>query len=107
MKRKFEITNASGGAAFTVRVVTRASSTEVAGMQDDGVLKIRLTAAPNEDANQQLVQFLAETLGVSPKQIEIVAGASARDKLISIDGISPDILEEKLLSVIDHSGRDD
>lgn len=101
MKREFKITGASGGAAFTVRVVTRASKTEVAGIQEDGILKIRLTASPNDgEANKQLIEFLAETLGVKTSQIEIVAGVNARDKLISIDQISPEILEEKLYSIV-------
>ena len=46
MSRRFEITDARGGAALTVRVVTQAERTEIAGVQDDGVLKIRLIASP-------------------------------------------------------------
>ncbi len=95
--RKFEIKDAVSGAAFTVRVVTRASRTEIAGVQDDGILKIRLTASPAEgNVNEQLIEFLAERLGVSPQQIEIVAGLNNREKLISVEGINPSELEERL-----------
>ncbi|MBN1967112.1 MAG: DUF167 domain-containing protein [Anaerolineae bacterium] len=97
-ERKFEIKDAVSGAAFTVRVVTRASRMEIAGVQDDGVLKIRLTASPAEgNVNQQLIAFLAERLAVEPERIEIVAGQNGREKLISVEGLDPAALEERLV----------
>lgn len=95
--RKFEITDARGGIAFTVRVVTRATNTELAGMQDDGILKIRLKASPASDpaANEELRQFIAEQLGVAVEKVEIVAGADGRDKLVSVEGITPEAVEAK------------
>jgi uncharacterized protein YggU (UPF0235/DUF167 family) len=96
--RKFEIKDAVGGAAFTVRVVTRAARIELAGTQDDGALKIRLTASPSDGnaVNEQLIEFLAEQLEVPQKAIEIVAGMNSREKLISVEGIDPRVLEAKL-----------
>lgn len=97
--RKFQrITDAQGGVAFTVRVVTRAVNTELAGVQDDGILKIRLKASPAGDpaANEELRQFLAGHLGVSVEKVEIVAGADGRDKLVSVVGVTPDDVESKL-----------
>lgn len=97
MTRKFEITDAVGGAAFTVRVVTRATATEVVGLQDDGSLKVRLQASPAGDphANAELIGFLAGLLGVSPDRIEIVAGQNGRDKLVSVEGVSTDVVEDR------------
>lgn len=97
--RKFEITDAKGGAAFTVRVVTRATSTEIVGKQEDGSIKIRLVASPAGDpsANEELINFLAKKLGVEKKKIEIVAGGEGRDKLVSVEGITTDDLEGKLV----------
>ncbi len=98
MPREFRITDAQHGAAFTVRVVTRADNVEIVGLQDDGVLKIRLTESPAEDrANAQLVQFLADVLEVTPAQIEIVAGADKPNKIISVKNVSPAWVEEHLL----------
>lgn len=96
--RKFEITDAKGGAAFTLRVVTRAVNTEIAGIHEDGALKIRLQAqsAGAPDANEELVSFLSEQLGVDKKKIEIVAGHSTREKLISVEGITTQDVETKL-----------
>jgi len=96
--RNFEITDAKGGAAFTVRVVTRAVETEVVGVQEDGSLKIRLKASPagDEAANTELVDFLSAQLGVEKAKIEIVAGREGRDKLVSVEGITTALVEEKL-----------
>ena len=98
MPREFRITDAQHGAAFTVRVITRADNVEIVGLQDDGVLKIRLTESPAEGrANAQLVQFLADVLEVPPAQIEIVAGADKPNKIISVKNVSPAWVEEHLL----------
>ncbi len=97
MPRRFEITDAQHGAAFTVRVVTRADKKEVVGVQDDGSLKIRLTESPaGGAANAQLLQFLAEILEVDPIQIEIVAGADKPNKIISVKNVTPGWVEEHL-----------
>jgi uncharacterized protein YggU (UPF0235/DUF167 family) len=109
-KRKFEITDAKGGAAFTVRVLTRAVNTGVAGIGEDGSLKVRLVSSPAGDpaANQELIDFLAAQLTVSPDKIEIVAGANGREKVIAIEGVSPRTIESFLDSahgVVDDSGE--
>lgn len=92
MDRNFEITDAKGGAAFTVRVVTRAVHTEFVGIQEDGSLKVRLMATPagTDEANNELLGFLSGELGVPLNKIEIVAGRDGRDKLISVEGITTD-----------------
>lgn len=98
MDRKFQITSAKGGAAFTVRVVTRSDAVGLAGVQEDGALRVRLTAsdAGDKEANDELVGFFAGLLGVKPISVEIVAGQGQRDKLLCVLGVSSDELEEKL-----------
>lgn len=96
MERKFRnITDARGGAAFTVRCVTKAANTELVGLQDDGSLKVRLVASPAGDpaANKELTDFLAKMLDVPKEKIEIVAGANGRDKIISVEGITAEQVE--------------
>jgi uncharacterized protein YggU (UPF0235/DUF167 family) len=101
MDRQFRITDAKAGAAFTVRVVTRAANTEFAGIQEDGSLKVRLQASPAGDpaANKELLDFLAKSLNVAHAQLEIVAGAEGRDKLVSVEGITTKEVEEILSKV--------
>ena len=48
MPREMRITDAKRGAAFTVRIVTRAQRDELVGIQEDGSVKVRLTASPAE-----------------------------------------------------------
>lgn len=95
--RKFEITDARGGAAFAVRVVTRAEVSEIIGTQEDGALRVRLVASAAGDpaANDELVHLLAKHLQVPTNKIEIVAGANGRDKMISVEGISTGDLEAR------------
>ena len=97
MNRKFEITDAKRGVAFAVKVITRAQSNEIVGVQDDNILKIRLTASPADgQANAALIKFLAQHLGVAENQIEIVAGTDKSDKMISVSGLSTAEVEAKL-----------
>lgn len=83
--RKFKLHNGRKGTAIAVRVTPRARRTEVAGIMDNGTLKVRLTAAPQEDeANAALIAFLADLFEVRKNRIEIIAGHSSLDKIISI-----------------------
>jgi uncharacterized protein len=83
--RKFHLHDGKRGAALAVRVTPRATRNEITEIQSDGTVKVRLTAPPVEgEANQALVSFMAEVLGVPPSKLDIVAGLSGRDKLISV-----------------------
>jgi len=97
-KRDREFKDPRGGAAIGVRVVSRTTQTEIAGKTEDGAVKIRLMAesASDEAANKELVDFLATQLGIEPTKIEVVAGAEARDKILSIEGLSSGEVEAKL-----------
>ncbi|MDP1993582.1 MAG: DUF167 domain-containing protein [Syntrophales bacterium] len=75
------------GAVFRIRVVPRASRSEVAGIQGDA-LKLRLNAPPLEGkANDECIRFLAEILGVKKAQVTIIAGHTARTKTVAVEGI--------------------
>ena len=96
-KIEFKITGAERGAAFVVTLVSKASKTEIVGRHGDAI-KIKVTAPPEKGkANEQLLELLAEKLGVSKGQLEIVAGAKSRHKIISVTGVTPQEVEEKLL----------
>lgn len=73
--------------SLTVHVVPRAKATEVAGRHGNAV-KIRLAAPPvNGAANDELVRFLAERLGVPRSAVTITAGHAGRRKSVKITGI--------------------
>jgi len=93
---QFKITEAESGVTFVVRVVPRASRDEIVGIHGDA-LKVRLTAPPVEGrANEALVAFLAQRLGVRKSQVEIIAGATSRRKMIRITGLLAQEMEERL-----------
>ena len=69
---------------FTIRVTPRASANAVAG-ERDGVLLVRVTAPPIEGkANDAVVALLARTLGTPRGAIQVVRGAGARTKRVSV-----------------------
>jgi uncharacterized protein (TIGR00251 family) len=70
-----------------VHVQPRAERTEVVGWYGDAV-KIRLAAPPIDGAaNDELVAFLADELGVARSSVEIVAGRTSRRKRVAVDGV--------------------
>ncbi len=99
--RKFRLHDGRRGAALAVRVTPRASRNEITEIQPDGTVKVRLMAAPEEEANESLVTFLSGVLGVPPGKIEIVAGQSGRDKLLSVLDIEKDEVQQRLLAYLE------
>jgi uncharacterized protein len=87
-----EYRESDGRISFRVRVVPRASRTEVAGVQE-GALKVRLAAPPVEGAaNEELVRTLAKELRVPRRAVEITGGHASRLKQVQVSGASPDAL---------------
>ena len=79
----------SGAITFTVRVVPRASRSGVAG-EHDGALRVRVAAPPVEGAaNEELVRFLALSLGVTPRAVEIIGGHTSKLKRVRVNGADP------------------
>ncbi len=84
--------------AFRVRVVPRASRNKIAGIQG-GVIRIQLTAPPVDGAaNEALVAFLSNVLRVPKRDVEIVSGKTAREKVVSVSSLSPEEVEARLRS---------
>ena len=95
--RDFHLYDGKNGAALVVRITPRAKKNEIVSILPDGTVKIRITAPPVEGkANLVLLKFLANTLGVSMKHLEIVTGAKNRNKLVSIVGMEPETLSKKI-----------
>ncbi len=85
MAGRRRLSNGRRGAALAIRVTPRARRDEIVEVLPDQTIKVRLTAPPVEGkANEALIEFLAKVLGVARSRIEIVAGATGRDKLVSI-----------------------
>ena len=96
--RKFLLHNGQSGAAITIRVTPKASKNEIYEIMNDGTVKVRLTSSLDEEKiNQALVIFLAEVLEISTDQLEIVAGLTEKDKLITVLNLETSIVQERIL----------
>ena len=81
----------AGGVRLAVRLTPRAGRDGVdgIGMGADGraMLRVRLAAPPVDGAaNEALIDFLANTLGVRKKDIVIRSGQAGRLKILEIVG---------------------
>jgi uncharacterized protein len=80
---------------IAVRVIPRSSRNTLEWEQ--GALKARLTAPPVEGAaNEALLGLLAERLGVPKRAIQIVRGATSRQKTVEIVGMMAEEVERKV-----------
>jgi uncharacterized protein (TIGR00251 family) len=97
--RKFQLHDGRKGSALAVRVTPRASRNEIVELLDDGTIKVRIAAPPSDnEANAALIDFLSEILGVPKSRLEIVAGESGRDKLISVMDMDVETAHQRILA---------
>ncbi len=85
----FLVPGPRNSARLRLYVLPRATRTEIAGIHGDA-LKLRVAAPPVEGAaNQAVVRFLAERLGVPRTQVSVVGGRTGRRKVVEIQGLDP------------------
>ena len=72
------------GVLLQLSVMPNAKRTEVDGLHD-GALRVRLAAPPIDGrANEALVAWLAKSLGVPKRDVEVLRGESGRRKQMAI-----------------------
>ena len=72
------------GVLLQLSVVPNAKRTEVDGLHD-GALRVRLAAPPIDGrANDALVAWLAKSLGVPRRDVELLRGEGSRRKQVAI-----------------------
>jgi hypothetical protein len=72
------------GLILPLHVQPRSSKNEITGCFGDAV-KLRVTAAPVEDAaNKMIIQFLSKILAVPRSSLEILSGHTGRNKQVFI-----------------------
>ncbi len=82
------ITDSKDGAIIQVHATPRASKNQIQGLHGDAV-KIRLQAPPVDGkANETLIKFLAETLGLPHRQITLLSGQTSRQKRLCIQSLT-------------------
>jgi uncharacterized protein YggU (UPF0235/DUF167 family) len=76
----------------------------VAGRHGDG-WRLRVAAPPEDGrANQAVERLMARVLGVHARDVRIVRGFAARDKLMEIDGLDELRVERALEAASDEGG---
>jgi uncharacterized protein (TIGR00251 family) len=82
------------GVRFAVRVVPRASRSEITGEQS-GALRVRIAAAPVEGAaNQELIKLLAKSFKLPKNAVQIISGSTSKNKIVRIQGADATRLQE-------------
>jgi uncharacterized protein (TIGR00251 family) len=92
-----------GRVVLSLSVVPNAKRTAVDGLHD-GALRVRLAAPPIEGrANEALVAWLAKSLGVARRDVELLRGESSRRKQVAVD-TSVDAARAWLAAVLGEAG---
>ncbi|MGZ8686827.1 MAG: DUF167 domain-containing protein [Gaiellaceae bacterium] len=79
-----------------LRVSPGATRAAVVGRYGDA-WKVRVTAAPERGrANDDVVELIADSLGVVRPDVRLVAGLSSRDKVVELSGITFEEAERRL-----------
>jgi uncharacterized protein YggU (UPF0235/DUF167 family) len=90
------------GTRVAVRVAPGAANAGVVGRYG-AAWKLRVGAAPERGrANEAVVRLVAAAAGVGERDVRIVSGHGARDKILELTGISSAELERRL----DAAGRE-
>lgn len=82
-----ELQSTSDGVTLVVRATPGAKKNSIQGIHA-GMLKVSVTAAPEDGkANAAIVQLLAKSLKVSKSRVQLLAGATQRQKKFLLVGL--------------------
>ena len=81
---------------FAIRVQPRSSRAGIDGAHGDAV-RVRVHAPPVDGAaNEAVIEVLASALGVPKRAVTIVSGATSRNKIVEVGGVSAEELRKRL-----------
>ena len=90
------LTDTPSGAVLNLRIIPRAHKNAIQGEHGDA-LKIRLCAPPVEGAaNAALVEFLSDALSLPRAQVQLLSGATSRNKRVLLSGCSTAVVRSIL-----------
>ncbi|MEH3053017.1 MAG: DUF167 domain-containing protein [Patulibacter minatonensis] len=82
---------------LAIRVTPRAKRPGIAGRRADGVLLVRVGAPPEDGrANAEVCGTVARALGLRARNVRVVVGATSRDKVVEVDGLTEGELTARL-----------
>ena len=90
----------AAGTILPVRAQPGARRNAVLG-EHDGALRVAVTAAPDKGkANQAIVELLSSAFGIPKSAVELVGGASSRQKRFLLRGVLPETAAEIVLRLL-------
>jgi uncharacterized protein (TIGR00251 family) len=82
--------------SLRLRVVPGASRPGIVGRHGDA-WKVRVTAPPEDGrANDAVLDLLARTFDLPRRDVRLATGASSRDKVVVLEGMTDDVAAELL-----------
>ena len=71
------------------------------GRHGDG-WKVAVAAAPERGrANEAVVELLAGALGLPRRDVSVISGHTAREKIVELGGLAPDEIDRRLASAVE------
>jgi uncharacterized protein len=82
--------------SLRLRIVPGARRSGIVGRHAEG-WKVRIAAAPEAGkANEALLRLLSRTLGLPRRDLELTRGRASRDKVVTFEGLTSDVVDGKL-----------
>ena len=90
------LSDADGATLVRVRVQPRAGRDSIDGVRGNALV-VKVKAPPvGGKANDAVCRLLAKAAGLPPTRVELVRGASARDKVVRLPGVAAAEAAERL-----------
>ena len=92
------LTDTPAGTVLNLRIISRAHKNAIQGEHGDA-LKIRLCAPPVDGAaNTALIEFLSDHFSIPRARIQLLSGATSRNKRVLLAGCSSSSIRSLLNS---------
>ena len=90
---------------LVLRVHPGARRTALVARLASGEWKVAVSAPPVDGrANDAVVELVSDLLGVRRSQVTLVRGASARSKVVEVEGVSAEAAEQRLSRALSAEG---
>ena len=81
---------------LNIKVYPKSSRNTVSWSDEQG-LKIRVTAAPEDNkANDAMLKLLADRLGIPRSSVRILRGRRTRNKIVQLEGLAKEDLPRRI-----------
>ena len=93
---------------LALRVQPNARRTALLMRMSSGEWKVAVSAPPADGrANDAVVELVSDLLGVRRSQVTLVRGASARSKVVEVEGMSAGAADARLARALAEGGKGD